>query len=185
MSSSTSANKESVLKDLAAKLPYQATEDAKKLRAKLWKTFDVNGNNLLSLAEVDKGVKEMQLPALFSLKPVLMRAFTAACKKSPSKSATDDNYISPAEFRFLLTYLQEYYELWLMFDEVDADNDRRVDKKEFFKAQATLKKFGMDVSDMEKQWKAFDANGGGFVLFDEFAEKAISLGLDHDPYDGL
>jgi hypothetical protein len=45
----------------------------------MWQGFDVNGNGYLSLAEVDKGMRDVvQLPALFALKPVLMRAFQAA-----------------------------------------------------------------------------------------------------------
>jgi hypothetical protein len=36
----------------------------------------MNGNGYLSLAEVDKGMRDVvQLPILFQLKPVLMRAF--------------------------------------------------------------------------------------------------------------
>lgn len=180
MSSTSRPSTEAVLKDLASKLPYEVSDDHKQRRALLWKTFDVNGNNLLSLAEVDKGVKQMNLPELFALKPVLMRAFTAAVKRSPAKTANDDNFISPSEFRFLLQYLQEFYELWLIFDQVDADNDRRISKEEFKKAKDVLAKFGMDTSDMDAQWKSFDANGGGQVLFDEFCEKAIAIGLDHD-----
>ena len=39
----------------------------------------MNNNGLLSLAEVDKGMRDVvKLPALFKLKPVLMRAFQAA-----------------------------------------------------------------------------------------------------------
>ena len=45
----------------------------------MWDGFDVNGNGYLSLAEVDKGMRDVvQLPTLFGLKPVLMRAFQAA-----------------------------------------------------------------------------------------------------------
>jgi len=38
--------------------------------------MDLNGNGILSLAEVDKGMRDViKLPILFDLKPVLMRAF--------------------------------------------------------------------------------------------------------------
>lgn len=38
--------------------------------------MDMNGNGYLSLAEVDKGMRDViRLPTLFELKPVLMRAF--------------------------------------------------------------------------------------------------------------
>lgn len=38
--------------------------------------FDGNSNGILSLAEVDKGVRDiLMLPELFDLKPVIIRAF--------------------------------------------------------------------------------------------------------------
>ena len=44
--------------------------------------MDMNGNGYMSLAEVDKGMRDVvKLPALFELKPVLMRAFQAAKNK--------------------------------------------------------------------------------------------------------
>ena len=47
----------------------------------------MNGNGYLSLAEVDKGMRDViSLPALFDLKPVLMRAFTAAKKVSKAEN---------------------------------------------------------------------------------------------------
>jgi len=46
------------------------------MRIKQWNYIDVNGNGYLSLAEVDKGMRDViKLPILFQLKPVLMRAF--------------------------------------------------------------------------------------------------------------
>ena len=44
--------------------------------------MDINGNGLLSLAEVDKGMRDViKLPTLFETKPVLIRAFSAAKNK--------------------------------------------------------------------------------------------------------
>lgn len=41
--------------------------------------YDVNGNGVLSLAEVDKGLNEtLGLASIFDCKPVVMRAFQAA-----------------------------------------------------------------------------------------------------------
>ena len=65
--------------------------------------MDVNGNGYLSLAEVDKGmVDEINLPQLFALKPVLMRAFQAAKNKVKSKSKHGKDYIEKNEYRWLL-----------------------------------------------------------------------------------
>ena len=54
----------------------------------------MNGNGLLSLAEIDKGMRDViQLPSLFTLKPVLIRAFTTAKTKVKSKSKHGDDYV--------------------------------------------------------------------------------------------
>lgn len=58
------------MEELKEKLP---DEDKKKRRA-LFRQFDANGNGVLSLAEIDKGL-ELILPQLFELKPVIMRAY--------------------------------------------------------------------------------------------------------------
>jgi hypothetical protein len=61
---------------LKEKLPYRKTEKDQKLRKEQWAGMDMNGNGYLSLAEVDKGMRDViKIPALFDLKPVLMRAF--------------------------------------------------------------------------------------------------------------
>jgi len=55
----------------------------------------MNGNGFLSLAEVDKGIRDvLNLPELFDAKPVIMRAFQAAKGKMKSKSPHGDDYVS-------------------------------------------------------------------------------------------
>ncbi len=55
----------------------------------------MNNNGYLSLAEVDKGVRDIiKLPALFELKPVLIRAFTAAKTKVKATTSQGDDYVS-------------------------------------------------------------------------------------------
>jgi len=44
---------------LKAKLPWEKTSDALAKRNQQWNQIDVNGNGYLSLAEVDKGMKEV------------------------------------------------------------------------------------------------------------------------------
>ena len=62
---------------------------------------------MCSLAEVDKAMRDViKLPLLFNLKPVLMRAFTAAKNKVKSKHSYGDDYVSRAEFRYLLMFLR-------------------------------------------------------------------------------
>tara|TARA_B110000285_G_C14641266_1_gene387714 strand:- start:276 stop:422 length:147 start_codon:yes stop_codon:yes gene_type:complete len=48
--------------------------------------MDVNGNGYLSLAEVDKGMRDVLVSdQLFDAKPAIMRAFQYAKDFSPSK----------------------------------------------------------------------------------------------------
>ena len=51
----------------------------------------------------------LQLPELFQLKPVLMRAYQASKAKLKSNNEYGDDYVSRAEFRYLLKYLRQYY----------------------------------------------------------------------------
>ena len=56
--------------------------------------MDVNESGFLSLAEVDKGMRDvLRLPELFKAKPVLIRAFQAAKKCVESKKKYDKDYI--------------------------------------------------------------------------------------------
>lgn len=176
-------DKSEVWAQLKEKLPYERTEEEKQKRIAQWSLMDVNGNGHLSLAEVDKGMKDIGLPTLFDIKPVLMRAFQAAKSVAPSTSKQDDDYIQKREYRLLLQYLRQYYELWLAFERVDQDGDRRVSFKEFEQAIETMAKWGIDMSDPQAQWKECDADGGGMVLFVEFSDWAIKKGLDLEDDD--
>ena len=68
----------------------------------------------------------LKLPILFETKPVLIRAFNAAKNKLKSTNPHGDDYISKAEFKYLLLYLIQYYDYWLAFEAIDKNNDRRV-----------------------------------------------------------
>jgi Ca2+-binding EF-hand superfamily protein len=127
--------------------------------AELWSKFDYNGNGMLSLAELDKAVSELW-PDL-NHKPAIMRAYRAA----DGQRGTDrpDGFIQKKEFRFFLTFIHYYNQLWVMFEQADADGDRRLTKPEFVEAAAAL-----GVSDPDQVFEIVDANRGGVVLFDEF-----------------
>ncbi len=173
--------------ELHNKLPWHLTEEQRQKRIQIWDAIDVNGNKILSLAEIDKGMRDVvRLPALFELKPVLIRAFTAAknkVKSTTKKSYNADDYVSKGEFRFLLKYLRTYYELWVAFDRIDTGDDRRVSHSEFIAAKPMLEKWGIDMSNPEKQWREADRDGGGQILFIEFCDWAIKRQLDLDDDD--
>lgn len=93
--------------ELNEKLPWHRIEEQRQMRIKQWKQIDVNGNGFLSLAEIDKGMRDViGLPVIFDMKPVMMRAFTAAKNKVKSKSTHGNDYIEKAEYRWFLQYLR-------------------------------------------------------------------------------
>eukprot|EP01052_Picozoa_sp_SAG31_P049628 SAG31_NODE_10956_length_1079_cov_0.942857_1_plen_212_part_01 len=120
--------------------------------------MDVNGNGMLSLAEVDKAVVEL-FPD-FDHKPALMRAYKAA-------DVSGDGLIRRNEFRLLLKYLVYFNDLWDRFDEIDSDDDRRVTLEEF-KRGCGLLGIGIPADEIEADFNDMDVDGGGKVLFDEF-----------------
>jgi len=161
-------------------LPYALNKEQLEMRKQQWRSIDNNGNGYVSLAEVDAGMSIFDLPNLFDIKPVLIRAFTAAKTKGKAKNKYSDDYVTKGEYRWLLKYLRMYFELWIAFDEIDTGNDGRISFKEFEAAKSTLEEWGVDMKDPKKQWKLCDKNNGGKILFDEFSEWAIKNNLDLD-----
>ena len=61
---------------LAKKLPTARTMEDRRKRLNIFSRIDVNGNGFLSLAEVDKGIRDvLRIDSIFNAKPVIMRAF--------------------------------------------------------------------------------------------------------------
>lgn len=172
---------EQILAELDEKLPYSNSEHDVAKRNHYWSAIDMNGNGYISLAETDRGLLDViRIPVIFDTKPVIIRAFNAAKTALKAKSKYGDDYVSKAEFKYLLRYLREYYELWMMFRELDKNNDRRVSPVEFAAAGPLLAKWGVPVCSAEEAFKEIDANNGGFVLFDEFCNWAIAKGASID-----
>ncbi len=76
-----------------------------------------------------------------------------------------DDYVSQAEFKYLLIYLRQYYEYWDVFAKIDTSKDRRITPKEFQAAVPTLKKYEVNIDNPAVAFKEIDANNGGFILF--------------------
>lgn len=136
----------------------RAETKTKALRTRLWNSLDFNGNGIVSLAEIDKWVVE-RYPLLNS-KPALMRAY----KKTTLKDGNGDAWVQRNEFIKLLRNLFYFNRVYLVFSEIDSDNDRRIDLDEF-KAGFKLLKLDADASTV---FTEIDTNNGGFILFDEF-----------------
>lgn len=134
---------------------------------KLWRALDFNGNNIVSLAEIDKLAVEMvaagNWPVWLNNKPALMRAY----KKTILKDGDGDDWVEKKEFHALLLNIFWFNKLWKIFDHIDTGDDRRIDTNEFQQGFAQL---GLHLSNEEvlTEFKNIDKNHGGQVLFVEF-----------------
>merc|ERR550537_381068 len=113
----------------------------------LWKRLDFNGNNVVSLAEIDKMVVEMVAggtwPAWLNNKPALMRAY----KKTILKDGDGDDWVQKHEFHALLLNIFWFNKLWGIFHSMADDGtgaDRRMDVNDFIKGMSQI---GLSLND--------------------------------------
>lgn len=96
--------------EIARLLPISKTDPEQiKARSKLWRGFDNNGNGYVSLAETQKGLRDViKSEALLEAKPAIMRAFQFAKDSVPGKKNDKyaDDYIQKSEFRTFLVALR-------------------------------------------------------------------------------
>jgi len=168
-----------------AKLPTGKSKEEKARRKQMFRDFDPNGNGVLSLAEVDKAVRDvLGVDELFDAKPAIMRAFQIA-KDSQKSNRGDmgDDYIELKEFKFFLLSLRQYFEYYVAFMLVDADSDRRISLEEFTAAKEKIEVWVGKIDDAEAVFNEIDDNHGGKILFDEFCRWAIKKNLDLEDDD--
>ena len=166
------------------RLPIKKTAEDRAKRRQLWNSIDMNKNGYVSLAEFDRGVRDvLNLPQIFSLKKVLIRAYNASKNKIKAKSKYSNDYVEWLEFRILLVYLRQYFEYYIMFCRIDTSDDFKVDINEFTKAVPTLAKWGVKITDPKAEFKKIDTNNSGSIMFDEFCEYAIKKNLDLEDDD--
>ena len=169
---------------LLQSLPIKKTVEDRKKRKKIWDAIDMNKNGYVSLAEFDRGVRDvLNLPQIFSLKKVLMRAYQASKDKIKGKAKYSKDYVEWLEFRILLVYLRQYFEYYVMFCRIDTSDDCKINLKEFKKALPTLEKWGIKMKNPEAEFKKIDHNNSGSIMFDEFCEFAIKKNLDLEDDD--
>ena len=99
--------------EISAKLPTNKTDpEVKATRKKMWRAIDNNGNGYASLAEIDKGVRDvLLLDDFFDAKPAIMRAFQVSKDAVPGGKYGAD-YIEWREFRIFLLALRQRFEYW-------------------------------------------------------------------------
>lgn len=175
-----------------SKIPIGVAPEDRERRNAIYSQMDVNGNNYLSLAEIDKGIRDvLELPELFDAKPVIIRAYVAAKGKVKGKKDFSDDYVSKAEFRYLLIYLKLYYHLWIEFDSIDKTGDRRISEAEFVAGQPILAKWGVCNSKVEAIFADLlkKNNAEGHITFTQFCDWAIGEHLrqhtDCDDHNSL
>merc|ERR1712228_626972 len=130
-----------------SRLPVKKNNEEKALRKKMFSGFDPNGNGYLSLAELDKGIRDvLGLPQMFDAKAPIMRAYQLARKKGADKSEHSGDFVEWHEFRFFLVALRMYFEYWAAFARVDTSDDRRIDYKEFMQAVPVMEQWVGKIS---------------------------------------
>ena len=150
----------------------------------MWKLIDNNGNGYASLAEIDKGIRDViQLDEVFDAKPAIMRAFQHAKNAVASNSKYGDDYIEWREFRIFLLALRQRFEYWEAFKKIDDGGDGRIDLEEFTNAKEAIEKWVGPIEDPAAEFASIDTNGGGQILFDEFCDWSIKKDLDLDDDD--
>lgn len=166
--------------EIKAKLPYERGEEALARRKELFDKFDVNKNGYLSLAEVDKGLRDVLEIEIFDAKPAISRAFHEAIKHVRGE-AEGPSFVKKKEFRVLLEFLNHYFELWVMFGAIDPNMDRLITVGEFTTALTSLADWGVTIPEenAEAVFAEIDINHGGQVDFSEFCTWAISQRLKH------
>ena len=121
-----------IWQELDEKLPWHKTDEQLEKRKKLFPQFDTDGTGFLSLAKLDKGIIDvLNLPELFGLEPVEIRAYNAAIKMEKKNYAHSHDFVTRGTFRYFLKYLRMYYEFWVAFESLDTDGDHRLSKTEF------------------------------------------------------
>jgi len=121
-------------------------------RKKIWNSWDVNGNGLISLAEVDKSIQDLIISKTGNnkvykfFKPAYIRAFNDAKDACPSTDSNSDEYVSKSEFRILIVYLRVYCTMYQIFSYIDGAtnasgelNDRKISRDEWIKSVDSMK----------------------------------------------
>jgi len=167
-----------------AKLPTGKCKEDKERRKKMFSQFDPNGNGVLSLAEVDKAIRDvLKIDEIFDAKPAIMRSFQIAKNSSKSKRPEiGDDFIERKEFKFFLLSLRQYFEYYVAFMLVDTNADRKISKDEFCAAKDKIEVW-VGKFDVDAAFNEIDTNKGGSILFEEFCKWAIKKNLDLEDDD--
>jgi Ca2+-binding EF-hand superfamily protein len=143
--------------------------ETKEDRKKLFDAYDPDGNNLLSLKNLQAMMEREKIFKDLDNLQALMRAY----KKADEKGSKEyEGLITRKEFVYFLHYIKVYNDIWKKFDVIDSSDDKRIELHEFIKGQSLLG-LNLDPEHCKKVFDEIDANKGGYILFDEFCEWVI------------
>ena len=138
--------------------------------------MNMNGNRYLSLAEVDKGIRDvLGLEEVFDCKAAVNYAFHFTKNSSPGESKFGEELLEFRELRLFLQTLRATFEFYQGFNKIDAEGDSRISKEEFCSEEIVelLGKWtGGEIEDIDAEFDAIDTNQGGMILF-----KVIGINL--------
>lgn len=170
--------------DLKKRLPRNRVSGDQERRVALFKEFDPTNSGFLTQAQCLTGCKAVlfldEMTSNLSL--LVQRAYASAQERGgpAADDAIKKDRINLADFRLFLVYLYDYFELWVMFQDVDVDADTGITQEEFTKAVPTIEEWGVHIEDPTTTFNLVDTNGGGTITFDEFCHWAIRQHLDAD-----
>ena len=175
-----------IWQSLSSKLPWRQTPEHQLLRQEFFQRMDTNASGQLSYSELYEGVRNvLQCDELFDAEPVIKEAYKHAAaygNKRKKKNAAKYPFITFKQFRALLWYLREYFEYWIIFNEVDTSHDSRLtfDELNVFLENENTKSKGLIIQDPYKQFKKLDKANKGYILFNQFAHWALDQDIAHD-----
>ena len=131
--------------------------------------MNMNGNRYLSLAEVDKGIRDvLGLEEVFDCKEAVNYAFHFTKNSSPGESKYGEELLEFRELRLFLQTLRATFEFYQGFNKIDAEGDSRISKEEFCSEdiiELLGKWTGGEIEDIDAEFDAIDTNQGGMILF--------------------
>mmetsp|Transcript_18129 Transcript_18129/g.25159 ORF Transcript_18129/g.25159 Transcript_18129/m.25159 type:complete len:325 (+) Transcript_18129:13-987(+) len=164
------------------RLPSDTSKTSKLRRAEIFVGFDPNGNGFLSLAEIEKGLMghfHYGVDVKRVVAKSVQRAHKAAKAAAPDQKAATlgkaslaDDFVEKREFRIFIEFLRYDLQILMYFLKADTSDDLRVSLEEFKAAMPFLTKETNlpEPKDLEAAYREMDADGGGMVLYDEFAD---------------
>jgi Ca2+-binding EF-hand superfamily protein len=179
------------------KLPSDSSKKSQDIRKALFSRWDQNGNQILSLAEIDNGIREelgIGNIGPSGLDKVLLRAYQVArdfdggvdmtkiygmaAAEQLQKADIMASTINRKEFRVYCEYILHYFVLFSIFKSLDKTFDGKIGPDEFAAGKQEFIQAGFH----DCKFEDIDLDGQGSVLFDEFSTYLIGavLQMDHD-----